>query len=156
MNLLRRLNLRHDGKTFLERWGLVHDRVGGFYVHRIDGPDPGLDLHDHPWSFVTIVLRGGYIDLQAHIHADGQHHDERMTRFVWGHRHDRYGYLVGPRIHRMPLDVAHRIMSARPGTWTLVLRGPTRRVWGFYPPEGRVEWTTYDYDNRQPSASSRR
>lgn len=148
MRLLRRLQLSHRGEVFLNRWGLAHDRIGGFYIHHIPGQDPGMDLHDHPWPFITIVLRGGYVDVQAQIHADGQAHDKE-TRFPWG-KMDRYGYLSGPRIHRMPLDVAHRIVGARPNTWTLVLRGPTRREWGFYPPGGKVSWTEYDYKSRRP------
>lgn len=136
--IFRRLTLSHDGAKFLDRWGLVHDRLGGFYLHHIAGPDPGLDLHDHPWSFITLVLSGGYWELQADIFA-GVHGPPRHAS--WPHW----------SVHRVPLTVAHRITVAAPGTWTLVLRGPTRRVWGFYLPDGRVPWTEYDYQTRRPS-----
>ena len=139
----RRLTLTHDGKRFLDRWGLAHDRIGGFYIHHIEGPDPGLDLHDHPWSFITIVLRGGYVHNYAPVRDDGTLDFVRLAAVGTGINH---------RVARMPLDIAHRIVLVRPGgAWTLVLRGPTRRVWGFYPPTGRVPWDVYDYATRRPS-----
>lgn len=146
----RRLTLSHDGKTFLDRWGLVHERIGGFYVHRIAGPDPGLDLHDHPWPFLTWILWGGYSEEVASA-------DSAVTCAQIAERWPDTCTPGVPRswrrwsIHRMPLTVAHRITSAKPHTWTIVLRGPTRRVWGFYPPTGRVEWTGYDYATRRPN-----
>lgn len=54
--------LTPDGRTFLRRRGIEHPRFGGVLVHRLDAPDPGLDLHDHPWEFVTLVLRGVYVE----------------------------------------------------------------------------------------------
>lgn len=141
MRLRRRLTLTHDGRRFLDRWGLCHDHIGGFYLHHIAGPDPGMDLHDHPWSFISIVLRGGYWDWRAPVA------DACRGRQVHHHQSRRWS------IHRMPLDVAHRIHAAQPNTWTLVLRGPTRRVWGFYPPSGRVSWLDYDYATRRPCKS---
>ena len=42
----------------------------GFVLHKFtaaDGPD--ADFHDHPWGFITTILRGGYreevLDLQT-------------------------------------------------------------------------------------------
>lgn len=149
----RRLTLSHDGRPFLDRWGLVHDRIGGFYLHHIAAPDPGMDLHDHPWSFVSIILRGGYTEQfstvasavrcarLAELLADPAAHGPVRDRLRWS-------------VRRYPLTVAHRITSASPGTWTLVLRGPTRRVWSFYPPTGKVAWTEYDYATRRPSRAT--
>src|SRR5688500_6187293 len=57
-----RLTLRDNtGRSFLHRRG-IDVLPFGVYVHRILAPDPGLDLHDHPWPFVTLILRGGYVE----------------------------------------------------------------------------------------------
>lgn len=59
-------------------------------------------------------------------------------------------------VHRMPLDVAHRIVRVEPGTVTLVLRGRKVRRWGFFlPPDqgGWVDWEDYDYATRRPVAA---
>lgn len=142
----RRLTLRNAAtdRPFLDRWGLVWDKVGGFYIHHIAGPDPGLDVHDHPWAFRTFILWGGYSELCAE--------DIRVPEVVVGRRWARWSW------HSMPLTVAHRIISVKPRTWTLVLRGPTRRAWGFYVPaptsDGVWWWvknTEYDYATRRPN-----
>lgn len=145
--LWRHLDLIHDGKTFLRRRGFDLRRIGGIVVHHIDGPDPGLDMHDHPWSFITIILRGGYIEEAAHttvlnIAAErgyGVHSTIRRWR-RWS-------------IHRMPLTVAHRIIHADQDTLTLMLRWRKVRTWGFYTPAGWVSWEDYDYATRRPCAA---
>src|SRR5690606_17597095 len=139
-----------------------HARLGGVLLHRIDGPDPGLDLHDHPWPFVSIVLRGGYTEEAC---------DTRHAVECAGLRGVAYRIMVEGRheatheppvplhsvrtwrrwsVHRMPLDVAHRITDAEPGTVTLVLRRPKVREWGFYTPAGWAQWDAYDYAARRP------
>lgn len=114
-----------------------------------------MDLHDHPWPFVTVILRGGYTEQWASTGSavNLAKFAERWPETCTAGIERRWRWLS---VHRMPLDVAHRITSARSGTWTLVVRGPTRRVWGFYPPTGRVEWTGYDYETRRPSKAIQR
>lgn len=195
----RKLDLIHDGRTFLRRRG-VDARLFGVLLHRIDAPDPGLDLHDHPWPFVSIVLRGGYTELVASIVPyryepgswgawlfDGEPDPltgalakalppgqraaiEASLRAKAGrlkqlgrlpHEQHERGVLTDFQtrrwrrwsIHRMPLDVAHRIARVEPGTVTLVLRGRKVRRWGFFMPAaegGWVDWEDYDYEARRP------
>lgn len=138
----RRLTLTHDGRTFLDRWGRVHDRIGGVYLHHIADADPGIDLHDHPWWFVSIVIKGCYWEVRASTRAPAA--IVRGQRRRWS-------------IKTMRLDEIHRITNAAPGTWTIVLRGPTVRKWGFYVRNtvmGRWDWVwheAYDYAKRRPS-----
>jgi hypothetical protein len=45
----------------------------------------------------------------------------------------------------MRLDECHTIFRLRRRTcWTLVIRGPRRRVWGFYLPTGWLPEAVYD------------
>lgn len=133
----RRLTLNHNGKSFLDRWGIDLGPVG-VYVHHIAGPDPGLDLHDHPWPFATIILRGGYVEAIADTR------EPWMTRTRSWHRWS---------IHRMPFTVCHRITLAQPRTWTLIVRGRKSRTWGFYLTDDNrwVPWDQYDYATRRPN-----
>jgi hypothetical protein len=150
---LRRLDLIHDGRTFLRRRGIEHERLGGLLVHFLDGPDPGLDLHDHPWSFATLVLRGGYTEEWCEARLATKHHfpvpppGGTPTDRLLSNR-----TRLWPRwsLHRMPLHVAHRITSVRPGTVTLLYRRPKGRRWGFFLPTGWVDGESYPYDERRP------
>lgn len=151
----RSLDLKHAGKTFLRRRGIDLGAFG-LYLHRIDAPDPGLDVHDYPWPFVTLILRGGYsedaIDTRAAVdrslNVDLLEQRERFARGSLA-RGARRSWRAGS-VHRMPLTIAHRITSTKPGTVSLVLRGRKSRPWGFYTPTGWVQWTDYDYATRRP------
>lgn len=148
---LRRLTLRTaDGTPFLERWALDLG-VCGVYVHHLVGPDPGLDLHDHPWPFAAVVLSGAYVDEAAEARTASN----RAAYSDDGHpRGDRRLWRRGS-VHVVGLDEAHRITSCTPGCWTLVLRGRARRPWGFYTPDGWVDSDAYDYEGRRPGSVQR-
>lgn len=149
----RRLDLIHDGATFLRRRAF-ETGLFGVYVHRIDSPDPGLDLHDHPWPFVSMVLRGGYTEEWCDARDASRHAaiaaklDELDISHGPGRGHERHHGRWS--VHRMPLTVAHRITMAEPGTVTLVLRGRKSRQWGFYLPLGFIDQNAYDYSARRP------
>ena len=148
----RRLALVGPTGEFLTRRGLDL-RIFGLYVHRIRQADPGLDLHDHPWSFVSIVLRGGYVEERAEIRRAPQY-AEWSDRTLDGRR----GWLATWRagsVHRVRLDEAHRIVEVEPGTVTLVLRGRKLRAWGFYLETGWVDQRAYDYEARRPLREER-
>lgn len=143
--LFRRLTLRRaDGIVYLDRWAIGHDRIGGVKLHRMDGPDPGVDLHDHPWWFVSIVLWGGYSELRADTREA-----QAMARIA---ANNPGGCLPGVVVQRRPgsiktmrLDECHTIASLHRGTcWTLVISGPRRRKWGFYLPGGYMSEAQYD------------
>jgi hypothetical protein len=132
---------RADGRVYLDRWG-IEGRWGGLFIHRMTAPDPGVDLHDHPWTFVTFPL-ADYEEQRANIrHASayalmadvnpGVNHRgtlERVRRFR-------------PRLMR--LDECHRITGlSRRSVWTIVVHGPKRRPWGFYLPDYWVHQREY-------------
>lgn len=144
--IYRRLRLRRsDGQVYLDRWGVGHDRLGRVLLHRMDAPDPGIDLHDHPWWFMSIVLWGGYTELRADIR------DAPVLAAV-SESPGLFSCERGVEVVRPPLsarvmrlDECHTITRLhRRRCWTLVIGGPRRRKWGFYLPTGYVDEATYD------------
>lgn len=128
----------NNGREFLKRWRLLQTPWFSIFVHRMQVPDPGTDLHDHPWGFASLVLRGGYTEVLADSRrAD----DEQVTR----HR---------PRwsLARVRLDQAHTVVTLdRSPTWTLIVTGRTPRRWGFYVDGVWQDWEReYDYGRRYP------
>lgn len=130
---------RYDRAIYLDRWGVEHPRIGGVFLHRMDAPDPGLDLHDHPWWFVSIVLKGGYIEERA---------DTRNAPAIAAFDGEQRGIIIGRRrwsARAMRLDECHRITRLdAPHVWTLVIHGPRRRRWGFYLADGYMGEQEYD------------
>lgn len=143
--VFRRLTLRRaDGQVYLNRWGIQFDSVLGVYLHKMEAPDPGVDLHDHPWWFTSIVLWGGYTEQRA----DTRHAPD-LARIAeeWPDTCTR-GVEVERRwlsAKSMRLDECHTITKLHGRTcWTLVIRGPRLRRWGFYLPDGYMVEAEYD------------
>lgn len=126
-----RLKLRRgDGLVYLDRWGIGVPALGAVFLHRMDAPDPGEDLHDHPWSFVSLVLKGGYTERRAPVvEVDGDRFERRMLC----ERRQRLPWSIA----RFRLGECHRVEHlGRTPTWTLVVTGPVRRKWGFFLADG--------------------
>lgn len=90
-------------------------------VHWINKPDAERWLHDHPVSFLSIILRGGYLEYRGNLHFNWRKH------FNYIRSTDR-----------------HVITNVYPDTVTLCFMGPKTQEWGFYVPEkGKVFWKDY-------------
>lgn len=147
----RLLRLRRaDGAIYLQRWGISTRRFG-VYLHRMDAADPGLDLHDHPWPFVSLVLRGGYTEERAKCD------DAPFIALLaerWPETCQRGATVDRPQrsLKKLGIGECHRVTSlTRVPTWTLVIRGrirrdraDQRRLWGFWLPSGWMDEHTYD------------
>ena len=125
-----------DGGLYLRRWRIVQTPWFAIYLHKIARSDKDRDLHDHPWSFVSLILRGGYDEV-----LDGAASWFPTTANAWAKPVRRRWLSLS---FRRATD-AHRILRLhRTPTWTLVLTGPRRRDWGFYiDGKGFVDWRTY-------------
>lgn len=116
-------SVTRGGRPLLTRIRLATDRTGGFYLHRLDAPDSGAP-HDHPWTFWSFVVTGSY--------TEDVYHDAEILDRAETHHRKRWS------VHRMSMDSAHLITHIEPHTRTIVLRGPRRRLWGFWTKDGWV------------------
>ena len=107
-----------EGETYLLRLNLVKTPWFSVMLHWIKRPDPHPDPHDHPVSFLSITVRGGYREWRPS-----------------GIRSQRVRYYAATDIHR--------IVHAKPKTLTLCFAGPGVRVWGFHTSNGFVPWKEY-------------
>lgn len=111
------------------RWTLADTKLGKVMIHYFPPEVIDRDPHDHPWSFVTLVLRGEYRDeswfnpsfeaRQAspfHIPPEGIKLTERLRAGA---------------IRFRPADHLHIVETDEKGCWTLVISGPLSRDWGF-------------------------
>jgi len=66
---------RVDNEPYLERYYLfLKDRERfpfNVFLHKFLKSDPD-DVHDHPWPFLTIILRGGYYEWRPQFDSQGQ------------------------------------------------------------------------------------
>jgi len=104
---------RYENEPYLTRYYLfLKDRKWfpfNVFLHNFHKGDLD-DLHDHPWPYFTLILRGGYWEHTV----SGKH---------W--RSPGHFRINTPRsLHRIELE---------PNTdvWTLFIPGPKLREWGF-------------------------
>ena len=114
---------RVDHEPYLERYYVfLKDREWfpfNIFVHKFLKSDPD-DVHDHPWPYATLILKGGYYEWTPEFDSAG--------RKVGEVRHWR-----GPGHFRFcRADSFHRIeLKADVECWTLFMPGPQQREWGF-------------------------
>ena len=97
------------GEVFF-RYNLIKTRWFNLYLHQLDAPNwHPAGCHDHPWWFVTILLRGGYLEKN-------------------GGELKRHG--PGEILYR-PASFSHDIITPYGRSWSLVLTGPKSHNWGF-------------------------
>ena len=114
---------RVDNEPYLERYyPLFNTRYHtGFniYIHKFLKGDPD-DVHDHPWSYATFILAGGYYEWIPQFNPDGTKSCEiRKWR--------------GPGHFRICKPNSYHRVELKPGVtaWTLFMPGPHKRQWGF-------------------------
>jgi len=104
---------RESQEPYLTRYYLfLKDRKWfpfNIFLHNFHKSDPD-DLHDHPWPFITIILKGGYW--------------EHTPKGKFWRGAGTINWAGSKSLHRVELE---------PGldTWTLFIPGPTVREWGF-------------------------
>ncbi len=124
----------HPTRVYLRRLRVIQTPWFGVYLHWIYAPDRDRDPHDHPWPFVSWILRGGYTE---RVWVKMWHESVGFTR-----KRDRWSG------HTMSTTVAHSVTAVDPGTVTFVVVGRRCRQWGFWTDQGWVAWPDY---TREPS-----
>lgn len=99
-----------------------------FRLHEILRSDLERNAHDHPWPYVTIILRGGYVE----------------------QRFDELGRVVSQRWHGpgsvlyRPANSWHRLhLPAGQSALTLFISGSKCQSWGFNVNGVKVHWREY-------------
>ncbi|MES2810037.1 MAG: hypothetical protein V4619_15505 [Bacteroidota bacterium] len=119
----KKIITRADGAAYLVRYSVFSCRWFAVKVHNILLSDPACP-HDHPWSFISLIMRGGYVE-----------HTPTGSK-VFG---------AGSLLYR-PADYVHRLEVHQP-VWTLVVTFKKTRPWGFYTKNGWVHWRAYNPQN---------
>lgn len=116
----RRVHIgRGDQDVYLQRFIFLRTPWGAVYLHRFFRGDEDACHHDHPWHFISIILKGGYWE-------------ETPTGRTW---------IRPGSVRFCPATHRHRVILAepRPGNvWTLILTSNKVRSWGFWTDKGRV------------------
>lgn len=107
----------HD--PYMLRWHIF--RVGvlpRIFLHKFLRSDYDRALHNHPWWFVSVLVRGQYME----------------------HTVNSVIHRRAPSIAFRPISHRHRVkLVEEQPCWTLFFTGPERQRWGFFCPKGYVD-----------------
>lgn len=121
-----------EDDPYLRRWYLIpRNPVINVYLHQFLRDDDRA-LHDHPWWFVSLILRGGYIEY-------GESADRKSTALIrsapvfgdWGLR-GKSPLAFRPATYRHRVALPHTPDGGRKPCWTLIITGRRTRTWGFW------------------------
>lgn len=109
---------RGDGdQPYLTRWILFRIKRFAVYFHKFHRSDAD-DLHNHPWSFITIILWRGYYEQTFDTEYPGYCKLRRI----------RPGSILFRKS-----DHAHRVILVQnKPAYTLVIRFRDNYHWGFF------------------------
>lgn len=114
---------RINNEPYLERYYLfLKDRKHfpfNIFLHKFLKSDPD-DVHDHPWPYATLILKGGYWEWSPQFNSKGEKVGE-IARWC------------GPGSFRMAGATSYHRIELDPTVecWTLFMPGPQLREWGF-------------------------
>lgn len=107
----------------MHRWTLLDLSAWKLLVHHFLPNASDTDYHDHPRSFLTVVIYGGYTD-----------------RTPWG----VVDALRAGSIRFRDAEHAHITTVGPRGCWTVVVMGPKRRKWGFWRDGKWWHWQAFE------------
>lgn len=119
---------------------LVSTRWFKLLVHRFVANAGDEAPHDHPRSFLTVVVRGGYDDIQPCPRC--------REGFDFECLHPDHAGIVdevrAPTLRYRRAEHAHVTKAGPKGATTVVVMGPLRREWGFFRDGRWYPWRTFE------------
>lgn len=127
-----------NGYGYMDRYWLFRlGKSGGGYpwigarIHYIQSSDDDRAFHDHPWPFITIILRGGYSELRPKTRGapcNDAIHTRIGGQYQWATIRE---YVAGAILRRKATD--WHALQLPPGgeAVTLFIEFPKVQSWGF-------------------------
>jgi hypothetical protein len=151
----KKIITREDGTPYLIRRYIIKTKLFQVCIHKILQSDPDC-LHDHPWNFISFILRGGYWEgTTPEQRLDGFELEYFKSTYKEGVVYYRwFGWLSilkrnAEWKHRLKLPKhintkisSHKTYKEEPCT-TLVIMFRKKREWGFFTKAGWIPWFKY-------------
>lgn len=120
-----------DGVLHFRRWRVISTPWFAIYIHAIYKADEDLHLHNHPWNFWSLVLKGSYTERLPNFKLN--------PRFAW-----TSAYRQRDQFHK--IEDLHS-----PVVWTFNVMWNFRDTWGYEVRGKYVDHNTYREMKRNKS-----
>jgi hypothetical protein len=126
---------RRSDEPLLERYYVfLKDRKRfpfNVFIHKFLKSDPD-DVHDHPWPYATLILKGGYYEWTPIFDQQGN----KLSEVCQWRGPGSFRVCGASSYHRIELDPSIEC-------WTMFMPGPQKREWGFLVNNKWIESETY-------------
>lgn len=135
------------GDPYILRWYVIpRNGLFNWYVHKFLRSDDDRALHDHPWFFISLIMKGQYTEQTpaglrlrkrgslAYRPALARHRvildltKQARARYDLVHREAEAGLTVG----KHTLFEPGMLRAQEEPVWTMILTGRRVRMWGFW------------------------
>ncbi len=138
--LLGRSDIWINGQLYMKRWKFMPDRLPGFRLHNIIKSDQDRELHDHPFSFLSIILKGGYFEYRE----DGSKKWYGPGSVLWRPGKTLHRIELAPQFAYIDRGATYEeVDDGEVPAWTFVLRSKHFRNWGFQTISGWMPWEKF-------------
>ena len=132
MKWLERERIIIQGELYIDRFWIFRCDLFGLMVHHILRSDQDRELHDHPWDFWSLIIKGSYDEITL---KEWTSDELESCRYTWW------------SLLRRKAKHAHRLeLAPFKDTWSLILTFKWRRAWGFYTKNGWVHHRIYEFE----------
>lgn len=118
-------------EAFLVRTIICRNRFFNIFIHRFLKSDPET-LHDHPWNFLSFIIRGSYIE---EIESNGN-----RVYLIRSASNRRLAFRKATMFHRIKLFKQY---SYRNAPITLCVTFNRQKSWNYLTETGPVKWRKY-------------
>lgn len=134
--VFRKREVFHNGELYLKRYYLLpRSWPIKLFLHVIYKPDDDRWPHDHPWSWVGLILKGAYSEA---LYSLGGQFEKYVVR------------TPGSIAYRSKKDVHQIEALLSDKVWTLVCTGPATQIWGFVKNGMKTDWHVYQNKPYRP------
>lgn len=113
---------------YLLRWFLLpRNKVVNVYLHKWMHSDDDRAMHDHPWWFLSLILKGNYTE----VTPEG----------AFKRRAGTIAYRPATWRHQVELEKDEEEKFAT--AWSVIVTGPVKRNWGFWCGTRFVAWEDF-------------
>lgn len=117
-----------EGIVHFRRYCLLSTYWFNVYIHQILKSDEDNHFHDHPFDFISLILKGSYEE----FYSKAPHH---LTVFC-----KKY---LPVQVARHQAEDAHKLTLLTPEVWTLVFTSKRKRTWGYHTQYGWIDFQNY-------------
>lgn len=83
------------GELHFKRFAIFESKYLSLYFHRIYKADKDVYLHSHPWNFISLILKGSYVE--------GGEKQDSLKKFLTVSKMNRKGFHNIKEIKKCPV-----------------------------------------------------